>query len=224
MHLDSETALKSTGFRPGMLPLRSMKMHWTLNEFVSLDEQFVYKVKAQEKSLCTLASIDATALSNFQNHIHQFGFRSMRIGYLYGKFEEGSRVRVEVIYEPPQETTDVDFKLLEDPKEHSIEVISHLLGLQKVGWIFAHPPREKGFHFSGPEVLFAAEQQLEAAQGINDTPFVTMKATLDHEKGQAVIEAFQVCCLVFTMLPFTLHGYLVCDLHLGEQAVHGDGR
>lgn len=63
-----------------------------------------------------------------------------------------------------------------------------LLGLRKVGWIFAHPPREKGFFFSGPEILFAAEQQLEAAQGVNDTPFVTVKVTLDAEKSQAVVE------------------------------------
>lgn len=67
----------------------------------------------------------------------------------------------------------------------------NLLNLQKVGWVVAHPPREKGFFFSGPEVLFAAEQQLEAAQGVNDTPFVTVKVTLDAE-SRAVVESFQV--------------------------------
>jgi hypothetical protein len=39
--------------------------------------------------------------------------------------------------------------------------------------------------------MFAAEQQLEAANGPNDTPFVTVKVTID-EKIQAVVEAFQV--------------------------------
>lgn len=29
------------GFRPGMLPLRSMKMQWTLNDFISLDEKVI---------------------------------------------------------------------------------------------------------------------------------------------------------------------------------------
>lgn len=47
------------------------------------------------------------------------------------------------------------------------------------------------FFFSGLEVLYAAEQQLEAAGGIADTPFVTVKVTLNDE-GQSVIEAFQV--------------------------------
>ena len=42
----------NNGFRPGMMPLRSIKMHWTLNEFVSMDSQFEYKIKRQESSFC----------------------------------------------------------------------------------------------------------------------------------------------------------------------------
>lgn len=49
------------------------------------------------------------------------------------------------------------------------------------------------FHFSGAETMFAAEQQLEAANGVNDTPFVTMKLTID-EKSQIIVEAYQVSC------------------------------
>ena len=37
--LDYISAAAQSGFRPGMMPLRDMKMQWTLNEFVSLDEQ-----------------------------------------------------------------------------------------------------------------------------------------------------------------------------------------
>ncbi len=62
----------------GMLPLRSMKMQWTLNEFVSLDEQFQYKIKAPEKGICKLASIDSTAIEEFQNYMRNFDFRIMR--------------------------------------------------------------------------------------------------------------------------------------------------
>lgn len=39
--------------------------------------------------------------------------------------------------------------------------------------------------------MFAAEQQLEAAQGVNDTPFVTMKLTI-NEKNEIIVEAYQV--------------------------------
>jgi hypothetical protein len=44
----------------------------------------------------------------------------IRVGYLYGKFMDQQGVKVEVIYEPPQDTTDVAFTLLEDPKTVSL--------------------------------------------------------------------------------------------------------
>ena len=53
-------------------------MQWTLNEFVSLDEQFQYKIKAPEKGICKLASIDSTAVAEFQNYMRTFDFRVMR--------------------------------------------------------------------------------------------------------------------------------------------------
>jgi nuclear protein localization family protein 4 len=75
------SALKSQAFRPGMLPLRSMKMQWTLNEFISLDDQFVYKVKHQEKSNCSVASIDSSALQKFQTYGRQLDFRTIRLPF-----------------------------------------------------------------------------------------------------------------------------------------------
>lgn len=80
------SALKSQAFRPGMLPLRSMKMQWTLNEFISLDEQFVYKVKHQEKSNCSVATIDSSALQKFQNYGRQLDFRTIRLNFYEQKF------------------------------------------------------------------------------------------------------------------------------------------
>lgn len=53
----------------------------------------------------------------------------------------------------------------------------------KVGWIFAHPPREEGFLFSSAEVITAATLQLEAADGVNDTPFVTVKVSAGASAG-----------------------------------------
>jgi hypothetical protein len=73
---------------------------------------------------------------------------------------------------------------------HHVEGLASMLGLQKVGWLFAHPSREAGFHFSGPEIMFAAEQQLEAAGGISDTPFVTIKMTVDEKVSVLLRSAF----------------------------------
>jgi nuclear protein localization family protein 4 len=71
-------ASEQSGFRPGMLPLRSMKMHWTLNEFNSLDEQFVYRVKAQEKAVCKKVSLDTASMVSFQQYMWSLDYRKLR--------------------------------------------------------------------------------------------------------------------------------------------------
>lgn len=75
---DISSTLKNSGFRPGMLPLRSMKMQWTLNEFIALDEQFEFKIKAQDKSNCGKCSIDSASIQDFQNYMRNFDFQVMR--------------------------------------------------------------------------------------------------------------------------------------------------
>ena len=101
---------------------------------------------------------------------------------------------VEAIYEPPQEA-DPDaaegFVILDDPNEDKIDALVAQLGLRRVGWIFGHPPREEGFQMSAAEVIMAAEFQLEAAGGVEPTPFVSVKVTVGDD-GNVSFEAFQV--------------------------------
>jgi len=80
---------------------------------------------------------------------------------------------------------------LDDPNEETVEQLAQLLGLQKVGWIFSHPPREDGFVMSNAEIIMAAEFQLEAAQGVAETPFTTVKVTQGKD-GNVSVEGFQV--------------------------------
>jgi nuclear protein localization protein 4 homolog len=120
-----------------------------------------------------------------------FDFKRTRVAYLYGSFGDDNSVSVECIYEPPQENTDITFKILDDPLEDRVTQLANLLGLKKVGWVFTHPPREKGYQFSGYEVLTAAELQLECADGIEDTNFITVKCTL-NEEGKPDAEGYQV--------------------------------
>jgi nuclear protein localization family protein 4 len=125
---------------------------------------------------------------------------------LYGKFvinEETKEKKtiVQAIYEPPQQV-DSDaaegFVLLDDPMEESVEQIANMCGLTKVGWIFGCPQREDGLVLTAAEIIMAAELQLEAAGGVEETPFVTVKVTMGKEgkdgngNGNVSVEAFQV--------------------------------
>lgn len=65
------------------------------------------------------------------------------------------------------------------------------MGLQKVGWIFGHQPREDDVVLTAAEVIMAAELQLEAAEGVEETPFITIKVGQGKD-GNVGVEAFQV--------------------------------
>jgi nuclear protein localization family protein 4 len=180
------------GFRPGMMPLRDIKKQWTLGEFVAMDEQFEFRLKAPEKAHCTLVSTDGPSAEEFFAYARSFDFARMRVAYLYGTTNDAEKtVSVDCIYEPPQDTTDTSFTLLDDPNVDRVEFVAGQLGLKRVGWMFAHPPREEGFFFSTPEVLMAAEQQLEAAGGVAESLFVTVKVTIDQE-NKPLIDAWQI--------------------------------
>lgn len=97
------------GFRRGMMPLRDIKMAWTLNEFVAMDSQFVFKMKRQDKSICSKVSLDNPSIANFQSYLQRFQFARKRFALLYGRYEESDddsgqkKTIVEAIYEPPQQ-------------------------------------------------------------------------------------------------------------------------
>ncbi|KAH8062404.1 hypothetical protein JL722_3322 [Aureococcus anophagefferens] len=184
---DDYTSAK--GFRPGMAALGDIKKSWTLTDFLEMDDQFVFKVKRQEDKHCAAVSLDAGACVSFQGYVQQLGWRQQRVGFLYGTFDDGE-ARAEAVYEPPQDCSEHGFVLLEDDKAEAVAQLAQLLGLVRVGWIFACPPREDGFVFSGEEAIQAAMEQLEAADGVAETPYVSVRVTV-NEKGEANFEAYQ---------------------------------
>jgi len=102
-----------------------------------------------------------------------------------------ARVVVECLYEPPQESSPEGVCVLEDPREEQVSVLASLLGLRRVGWVYGHPPREKGFLATSGEVQTAAVGQLEFADGIEKCPFVTIRMS-PEEDGTASVDALQV--------------------------------
>ncbi|KAG7358715.1 NPL4 family protein [Nitzschia inconspicua] len=199
---NARSAGDDKGFRRGMLPLRDIKMAWTLNEFVEMDSQFTFKIQRQEQAICKQVSLDTASVNDFQTYLQRFQFARKRFAFLYGKYittDEGEKKTiVEAIYEPPQQP-DPDvaegFEQLDDPLEEKVEALATMLGLEKVGWIVGGAkkeldPGEEDYVLTSAEVIMAAELQLEAAGGVEETPFVTVKVS-QGDAGVSV-EAFQV--------------------------------
>jgi nuclear protein localization protein 4 homolog len=200
--VQTTTLDESKGFRKGMMPLRDMKMSWTLNDFIELDSQYEFKIKRQEEATCKGVSLDTDSISDFQSYLRRFNFSRPRCAYLYGKVSEDNKILVEAIYEPPQELDSESaegFIFADDPMEETVEQIANFLGLKRVGWIFSHPPREKTLVLTAAEIILAAEFQLQAAGGVEESPFVTVKVTLGDD-GNASVEAFQVSLQCMSMV------------------------
>jgi len=182
-----------------------------------MDSQYEFKIQRQVNAICQQVSLDIPSIADFQTYVQRFAFQRKRFGFLYGKFvpandddaaaamdttttssEEKKKIpmkcRVEAIYEPPQEVDSEaaeGFVALEDDQEEKVNQIAEMLGLRKVGWIFGHEQREKGFTLTAAEIIMAAEFQLEAAEGVEETPFVTVTVAPSHD-GTVSAEAFQV--------------------------------
>lgn len=77
--------------------------------------------------------MEPVAGNNFTSYMHRLGFEQCRMGFLYGTVDETNQVKVEVVYEPPQESTHEGFELLEDPRAERVEALAQALKLQKVG-------------------------------------------------------------------------------------------
>lgn len=190
-HVEHHVLNGKKSFRPGLKALRDIKMHWTIGEFMRMDEEFEFKLKPQEKAHVAQVSLDKASCDNFQSYLRQFAFQQSRCGWLYGAIDqESKKVTVDFIYEPPQEGTPHDFQVFGDPLGEKPDAVAKALGREKVGWVFSHPPREDSdFHFSSNEILMAAQLQLDA--GGKGSLFLSLKVTLDKE-GQTTFEAFQV--------------------------------
>mmetsp|Transcript_3139 Transcript_3139/g.5281 ORF Transcript_3139/g.5281 Transcript_3139/m.5281 type:complete len:487 (+) Transcript_3139:157-1617(+) len=98
--------------------------------------------------------------------------------------------RVDAIYEPAQENTTTEFTLLEDPLEEKVEALAKAIGLEKVGFLVAHPPGREGYTFTAHEIINSAEQSLEAMEGKLNSPFVIVKVSSDQ--GNASFDAFSL--------------------------------
>lgn len=148
------------------------------------------RIERQDEAVCASVSVERHAANSFQAYINQgIAFSVKRCGYMYGTFDEVNNVRVEFIYEPPQDAT-ADEVLVHATTEEldKVETIASLLGLRRVGHIFSQSAEEKDYLISTQEVVEMAQMQETYGEA-----FVTAVVSLYHsEEGADVhFEAYQ---------------------------------
>jgi len=183
------SARAKKAFRPGLMSLRDMKMHWTLTEMTMMAAQYEFKMERQKTAWCKEVSMYGDAANNFQLYLRNFRFTRPCFAVLYGTASEEGEVKVEAVYEVPQTfSEDEGLAILDDEREEQVDKLAALLGLQRVGIMFSHAPRAKGFNFTADEVLTSAAYQMEAGE---KSTFVTVKVTANDD-GTTKMEAWQV--------------------------------
>lgn len=127
------------------------------------------------------------------------------------ELEAKQSVRVEAIYEPPQENESNGFTLLQDEREEKVEAIAKSLGLQRVGFLVTHSDRQD-YNFATKEILACAEQALEATEGQRESPFIVIKV--------GPTEGFEAFSLTPLCLDMVAEGAIVESDSPGVSAVH----
>ena len=127
--------------------------------------------------------------------------RTQHIGFLFGSYDTPahgpSSAHIEVIYEPPQERSLFGARLADiDHDLPMVRRVASLLGLEPIGWIFTHAPREESMTCT--EILAAAQFQNEnpvvASPGDGErvrSRFLTMTLST-NTSGAIVPKAFMV--------------------------------
>ena len=82
----STTTAETNAVRPGLMSLRSRKLHWTMDELMQLEANYTFKIQRQKKAVCAGVSLDTSLCQDFQNFCHQLQFKQYREAWLYGKY------------------------------------------------------------------------------------------------------------------------------------------
>ncbi|KXZ49382.1 hypothetical protein GPECTOR_21g608 [Gonium pectorale] len=167
--------------------------HMTLNDVMAK----IIKIERQEKPHTPAVSFDRNAANVFQSYLQgAYNFSIKRGGLLYGEVEEDGTVKVDFIYEPPQEGT-VDKLSMQrhTPEEAQVDLLAQLLGYRKVGFIFCQSVKaqkaaaEGDYIINTDELISMAAMQDEIGEHCA-TALVTLVE--EPETGPQVhFEAFQ---------------------------------
>eukprot|EP00744_Colponema_vietnamica_P012131 GILI01017030.1.p1 GENE.GILI01017030.1~~GILI01017030.1.p1 ORF type:complete len:400 (-),score=73.36 GILI01017030.1:123-1322(-) len=109
-----------------------------------------------------LVKIDQSSAEIFQSFAVQRNWQLMRYGILYGTYDASNQsVSVHTIYEPSQHGDSQNFyPQLPDAAEEKADALAKLFGLERVGVIATHGPRDKSVvPLSSTELITVTKEQ-----------------------------------------------------------------
>lgn len=176
-----EPTYKKTAFEA-----REFGAHITVSDVVAKQT----RIERQEKGHVESVSFDRAAAVTFQQYVQAaLAFSIKRGGLLYGTVDEAHRVRVELIYEPPQRGSAESLQLERGTSEEAAaDALAASLGYCRVGWIFAQSTQERDFIMSAAELVQVARMQSEVGESC-----VTVVVSFEPNDagGHIHFEAFQ---------------------------------
>ncbi|GFR49916.1 hypothetical protein Agub_g12024 [Astrephomene gubernaculifera] len=167
--------------------------HMTLSDVMAK----VVRIERQEQPHVPAVSFDRNAANVFQSYLQgAFNFSIKRGGLLYGYVDDEKHVKVDFIYEPPQEGSADKLQLQRHTAEEAqVDLLAQLLGYRKVGFIFCQSVRaqraaaEGDYIINSEELLMMAAMQDEIGEHCT-TALVTLVEEADTGP-QVHFEAFQ---------------------------------
>lgn len=114
-----------------------------------------------QKARVEKVEVDSDSATIFQTFVLQRQWKHQRVGIMYGKFDESTKVvSVHAVYEPEQVGSETTFDVLPDAREVKVDKMAALLGLKRVGLIITHPPRNSDeIILAGKELMLLAREQ-----------------------------------------------------------------
>mmetsp|Transcript_11103 Transcript_11103/g.19353 ORF Transcript_11103/g.19353 Transcript_11103/m.19353 type:complete len:416 (+) Transcript_11103:279-1526(+) len=173
--------------KKGVLDSRPFGAKTTVSEIAAKQ----MRVERQDKAVVASISFDRQTANQFQQYVQgAFKFSIKRGGLLYGTVED-NEVKVEFIYEPPQQGEAMNLELQRSGDEESmVDFLAGKLGLKKVGFIFSQSTAERDFIAHTGELLQMAAMQAELGETCT-TVVVSWDQTADEPGGHVHFEAFQ---------------------------------
>jgi len=155
------------------------------------------KYRQQKQSAVSGVEADKKAVSVFQYNMGQnLAFSVQRLGLLYGSLTEEGWVRVEAIYEPPQENTAHGVLLHTGHAQLAhAEEVARGLGMARVGVIIgqtAEDYEDEEFVLSSSQMLLIASLRPQKEKDNDQEPPFVILTVGARDEGANEVEAFEL--------------------------------